>query len=136
MDVVYGGKKLKRLFIYLIIFLCTGCVGHLGKLSIISTKPFDFKKAYVKSEVPVMGKDELYEIIIFPIGTSRLDKAVENALNNEKALYLTDAEVKVTYWMVPFIYVNYRLEVTGNAWREAGDGELKKPFIPEPLGNL
>lgn len=79
----------------------------------------------MKIEPPVTGKDELYDIIIFTIGTFRLDKAVENALNNENATYLTDAEVKTKGLLIPAIYSYIQLEVTGKAWREIKDSEMK-----------
>ncbi len=79
----------------------------------------------MKIEPPVTGKDERYDIIIFTIGTFRLDKAVENALSNENAAYLTDAEVRTKGWVIPAIYADERLEVTGNVWRETKNSELQ-----------
>ncbi len=79
----------------------------------------------MKSEQPVTGKDEQYNIVVFPIGTFRLDKAVENALNNEDAIYLTNAEIKTKGWVIPGIYGDFRFEVTGTAWREAKDSKMQ-----------
>lgn len=117
---------MKSLLVCTILLLCISCTSYQGKFSIISTKPVDFKKTYMKIEPPAMGKDERYAITIFTIGTFRLDKAVENALSNENATYLTDAEVKTKGWVIPLIYSDERLEVTGNAWRETKDSEMKE----------
>ncbi len=109
---------MKRVFISAILILCSGCVIHnYGKFSIASTKPVDFSKTYTKSESPVKGKDVRHIIVIYPTGTPHIADAVEDALNKENAEFLTDVEIKLKFWLVPF-YTKTWIEVTGDAWRQ------------------
>ncbi len=114
-----GVIKMKKLFISATLVLCSGCaIANYGKFSIASTKPVDFSRTYTKSESPVKGKDVGHIIVIFPTKTLHIADAVKDALNKANAAFLTDAEIKVKLWLVPF-YAKVWIEVTGDAWRQA-----------------
>jgi hypothetical protein len=88
----------------------------MANLSMASTRDVMPNNGYKKLEKPVVGKDEVPIIFLFHMGTPKIDAAIEDALNNNNAEYLTDIKVTSKVWAIPLIYGRRRVEVEGTAW--------------------
>jgi hypothetical protein len=109
---------LRTLIIAISLSTVLGCTTYHGKLTILSSRPVDFKKNYTKLPAPLSGEDVKHSIVVVPIGHIRINDAVENALTKDDSAFLTDVEIKMRFWQIPILYYQWHLEVTGTAWRE------------------
>jgi hypothetical protein len=119
--------KMKRALLISLLILCSGCAEHLGKFSIASTRPVDFSKHYKECATTAVGKDTQHVIILIPTGKiPTIAGAVENALQQSNAAFLTDGEVKrKVLWVL--LYFRSWIEVKGTAWCEAADTPEGRP---------
>lgn len=116
---------MKNMFMLMIVVLMTqGCTYKYGDFAIMSTKKVDFNKSYTKGSTKVSGEDKSKIYIIIPNKLHpMLDQALENALDNSCAEYLTDANVTLTAWYIPYIYGETTFKVEGYPWYEEGKDE-------------
>lgn len=110
-------KKISILI--LLVFFVSGCSIKYGKYSVISTKEIDFNKSYIKSDNKVSGTDVSKMYFLFPDKfRPMIDTALTNALQVNCADYLTDVEVTLNWWLIPYIYGETSFTVEGYPWYE------------------
>jgi hypothetical protein len=97
--------------------LMLGCTYHYGSFSTISTKEIDLTKPYLKGTEKVIGKDTSQIYLIIPTKWHPdASEAVKDALQNSCAEYLTDAELTLKIWYIPYIYGKTWFEIEGYPW--------------------
>ena len=101
----------------LLFFIFSGCSQNISNFTLVSTKPTDLSVKY-ESIGQIEGSDVSHIIIIIPTKLApRIDKAVNNALSNNNADYLTNAIVKSESFYIPYVYGFNRFKVTGEGWK-------------------
>ena len=103
----------KILAISLLFFSCTS---NLAILSLASTKDVNMNLKH-KNIGSVSGKDNAYFIWFVPIGESRIDQAIQNALNNNNIDYLTNVSVDQTFVHL-YLFGIITTNVNGIGWKE------------------
>ena len=106
--------KYSLIIFFLIIF---GCSQNIANLTLVSTKSTDLSSKY-ESIGQIEGSDVSHIIVIIPTKLApRIDKAVDNALINNNADYLTNAIVKSESFYIPYVYGFNKYKVIGEGWK-------------------
>ena len=103
-------------YLFLSLIIISGCSNNIANFSIVSTKSTNFDNEY-ESIGQIEGVDIAYIIIFIPTGTPRIDEAVNNALLNNSADYLTNTVVKNEMFYLPYVFGYNKLKAKGEGWR-------------------
>jgi len=105
-----------KYFLVVLLLIFSGCSQNIAKFTIVSTKSTNLDNEY-ESIGQIEGVDIAYIIVFIPTGTPRIDEAVNNALLNNSADYLTNTVVKNEIFYLPYIFGYNKLKVKGEGWR-------------------
>ena len=108
---------MKRFLPLLIVFL-SGCGHqHIANFSLVSTKATNLNNQY-ESIGSIEGADIAYIIFIIPIGTVKIDNAVNNTLLSNNADYITNTFISRESFYFPYIGGYQKYKVKGEGWRK------------------
>ena len=108
---------MKRFLPLLIVFL-SGCGHqHIANFSLVSTKATNLNNQY-ESICSIEGADIAYIIFIIPIGTVKIDNAVNNTLLSNNADYITNTFISRESFYFPYIGGYQKYKVKGEGWRK------------------
>ena len=108
---------MKRFLPLLIVFL-SGCgYQHIANFSLVSTKATNLNNQY-ESIGSIEGADIAYIIFIIPIGTVKIDNAVNNTLLSNNADYITNTFISRESFYFPYIGGYQKYKVKGEGWRK------------------
>ena len=118
---------MKRFLPLLIVFL-SGCGHqHIANFSLVSTKATKLNNQYesiatnlnnqYESIGSIEGADIAYIIFIIPIGTVKIDNAVNNTLLSNNADYITNTFISRESFYFPYIGGYQKYKVKGEGWR-------------------
>jgi len=108
---------MKRFLPLLIVFL-SGCGHqHIANFSLVSTKATKLNNQY-ESIGSIEGADIAYIIFIIPIGTVKIDNAVNNTLLSNNADYITNTFISRESFYFPYIGGYQKYKVKGEGWRK------------------
>ena len=107
-------------YLFLLLIILSGCSSNIANFSMVSTKSTNFDNEY-ESIGQIEGEDIAYIIVVIPTGTPRIDDAVNNALLNNSADYLTNTVVKNEIFFLPYIFGYNKFKVKGEGWRRKED---------------
>ena len=108
-------------FLFLSLIILSGCSQNIANFALISTKSSNLNNEY-ESIGQIEGLDNIYIIIFVPLGTNRIDKAVNNALLTNNADYITNTTITFESFYFPYIGGYSRYRVKGEGWRVADGG--------------
>ncbi|MEA1879198.1 MAG: hypothetical protein U9N11_00950 [Campylobacterota bacterium] len=113
---------MKNYAIFIIfVFLNVGCTYKYGTYGVISTKNIDFTQTYVQGDNKVTGKDVAKMYIVIPDKIRpMIDDALNDALSKSCAEFLTDAEINMKWWLIPYVYGENTFTVKGYPWYKKG----------------
>lgn len=108
---------MKFFWLVLSILLLPGCLSiDMAELTLASTRDIDVNRR-AKPLEKVVGQDLKHQVIVFPLGIPTIDAAIENALQNSGADYLTDVKLTSNSWFIPLIYGQLWIEAEGIPWK-------------------
>ena len=115
--------------------LLSGCSMNLGTFSLVSTLKNDLDEEY-ESIGQIEGKDTQYMFLGVPTGTPRIDYAINDALINNNAVYMTNTSITYDqiFFLIYFGFMEYK--VTGEGWVVAGENESDNNSKKEDLIGL
>ena len=119
---------MKHFLLLLIVFL-SGCGHqHIANFSLVSTKATKLNNQYesiatklnnqYESIGSIEGADIAYIIFIIPIGTVKIDNAVNNTLLSNNADYITNTFISRESFYFPYIGGYQKYKVKGEGWRK------------------
>jgi hypothetical protein len=83
----------------------------------------------------VIGKDTVHIYVLFPDRWHPdVSGAIDDALKSNCAEYLTDVEVTLNHWFIPYIYGKTWYEVAGFPWY--ADSEVRQRCLGAKLADL
>ena len=126
---------MKKYLLLIIILVISGCSTNLGTLSLISTLE---KKDNIEYESVgyIKGKDTQYIILGIPTGRPRIDLAINNALLDNDAVYMTNTSISYDqfYFLIYFGFMT--IKVSGEGWAEVDKTNIyqsSKKLLSETL---
>jgi len=127
----------KYYILILLVMILSSCSSNLGSLSLVSSFKNEINYDEYESIGIISGKDTQYMIMGFPTGFPRIDNAVNDALLENDADYLTNAKFSYEKFFF-FIYFGImEYTVTGEGWVKS-DNQFKnheKDLIEEKVVN-
>ncbi|TGM58407.1 hypothetical protein [Leptospira adleri] len=112
-----------RILTLALVAILVNCTTFQGSYAVLSHKEVDFSKNYEKIKPTEEGKSGLNIFCVIPVGTlaltARINEAITEALTKSGGDFLKNAEIKTSYYYIPFIYGNEELIVTGEVWKES-----------------
>ena len=108
---------MKKYLGLLLIFL-SACVRYDERIGTIANDNIAGNGYYIKTErviKDVVGTDGASTIIVVPLGVPSISRAVDDALNKHDADAITNARIRYTYWLIPYIYTWQKITITGDA---------------------
>ncbi len=116
---------MRLLAIAISFLLLAGCINYkFGEFTLISTRTIDFSKTYQKGEKKIFGEDArtMYFIILnLKLKDTDIAVAVNNALNDNCAEYLSEATVTLEQVVIPLVYAKNAYRIEGYPWYLEGD---------------
>ena len=107
-----------KCFLPLLIVFLSGCGHqHIANFSLVSTKATKLNNQY-ESIGSIEGADIAYIIFIIPIGTVKIDNAVNNTLLSNNADYITNTFISRESFYFPYIGGYQKYKVKGEGWRK------------------
>ena len=107
-----------KCFLPLLIVFLSGCGHqHIANFSLVSTKATNLNNQY-ESIGSIEGADIAYIIFIIPIGTVKIDNAVNNTLLSNNADYITNTFISRESFYFPYIGGYQKYKVKGEGWRK------------------
>ena len=107
-----------KCFLPLLIVFLSGCGHqHIANFSLVSTKQTNLNNQY-ESIGSIEGADIAYIIFIIPIGTVKIDNAVNNTLLSNNADYITNTFISRESFYFPYIGGYQKYKVKGEGWRK------------------
>ena len=113
MSIQWVNYSMKKLLLIALLFV--GCTQNMAKLSLVSTSDYDLRTQY-QSVGSISGEDKVYIIIAFPMGTPRIDDAINDALQKNNANFMTNASIDYTTIYIPYIGGFFKYSVIGEGW--------------------
>ena len=108
-------------FLFLLLIIFSGCSQNIANFALVSTKTSSLNNEY-ESLGQIEGVDIVYIVIVVPLGTPRIDRAVNNALLTNNADYITNTTINIESFYFPYIGGYSRYKVKGEGWRVVSGG--------------
>jgi len=102
--------------LFLSLIVLSGCSQNVANFALVSTKSSNLNNKY-ESIGQIDGVDIAYIVVVLPLGTPRIDKAVNNALFTNNADYITNTTINIESFYFPYVGGYSRYKVKGEGWR-------------------
>ena len=104
--------------IFTVIFMISACSFNHGDFTVLSNKIIDMSDFDLESAQQIKnveGKDISHIIFVFPTGVPKISGALNDAFSKTDTDILTNVNLSLTNWYIPYIYGQSVWKVKGDA---------------------
>jgi len=104
----------------------SGCTMRYANLAVASTRPNAINvEGYEVAQENVVGSDSFHILFVIPLGTVKLERAIEDALAKSGGDILINVNVDITQFYIPPVYGYTEMTVHGDALKRKTTAERK-----------